>query len=226
MNTQNVILGLIAVLVVSGVGCQKQLQKATLPPIEVSTNLKGDQDDNIKGTIYCDIDDLKGTSCLFDHHKLNIDPLAVLVGYRNTYDPGTQPMPCWQWHDCIWRGYIKFEPKGFKDVVSATLRWNTATKGSAQTCAKQLFIANEPWDKDKYTISGEEIVTTGGLDKGEIQIGPIVRDWVTGKRPNHGLFFVGPNEKLESKTNKECRTQLSKFSLEITYSVSVIEWPK
>lgn len=120
MNTRNAILGLLAILVVSGAGCQKQLQKVTLSPIEVFTSNKGDNNNNA-GDLWCDIGYLKGTSCQFDHYKINSDPLAVLVGYHNSYDSGTPPLACWQWSDCTWRGYIKFNPK-IKDIVSATLR--------------------------------------------------------------------------------------------------------
>lgn len=227
-NYKRMFISVIAMLAIIIAGCGKQLQKTTLFPETLTT---GDGDDDYNDDIYCiDLVD-HGTchtvECYFNN---SVPDNTVLVGYDNSYWPGTQPLACWQWVDSRWRGYIKFiGPWPGKNIVAATLKWKITTKGNMQNCARKLFIANEPWDKKKYAISGEEIgvITIDGknvLDKGEINIGLIVSDWVTGKRPNHGLFFVGPNEKLEAKTNKQCTSELSNFSLEVLYVEP--EWPK
>jgi hypothetical protein len=208
----------VSIIIVSlTFGCGKKIVTVTLQPSDIATKAKGDHDSGdacLSGCLFT-----MGTAC-----TTNPGPGKALVGYSNSYDPGTQPCPCWEWADCAWRAYVKFDfsPLPSKEVVGANLKWKTRTniqEGGVATnegnCAKQIFIAKEPWSP--YAISGDPL--SGEYFQGNLEIGAIARDWVSGAIENHGLFFVGPNEKLQPKSHDECKTTLSDFMLDVRVAV-------
>jgi hypothetical protein len=154
------------------------------------------------------------------------------IGYHNVYDAGTSPCNCWKWQACSWREFIRFDFSSLqsKTVVESHLQFNThavQTKsgfnlGKSASCAIRLYVAATAWNK--YAIPGELIAafkpgpTSAGTNV-NLQIGGIVRQWVNGQRANRGLFFVGPSEKLASKSNDSCYVQLSDVSLVVTINV-------
>lgn len=152
---------------------------------------------------------------------------AVRVGFENVYNPGTKPCACWSSSDCIYRGYVKFDLGSLpsKKVVSAKLLWKATTSRKSTkvatnvpTCLHELFVAGAPWKK--FNIPGQQI---SGQDfyggSYSIQVGPTVRDWVSGKVVNNGWFFVGPNESLKGKDNDYCLGEASHLRLEVTTAV-------
>ena len=213
------------------ISCNGPLYKMTLYPSQVETKAKGDTDWNesvscgpIPTPVTCDIDDLKGAACLPEG---SVDPAKepVGVGYDHYYDPGTQPCPCWQWVNCVYRGFVRFDMSQLqkKGVASAVLKWNDnpEIKGSiapaqGDDCVKAVAIAETDWND--FSIPGEFL---GGNPSLATSTGPqvivtnTVIEWLNGQKENFGWFFVGENEKLGVKNNNDCKSNLSNLRLEL-----------
>jgi len=166
-----------------------------------------------------------GTSCEF---QLPPDDSTV-VGFSHSYDPGTEPCPCWEYANCVYRGYVRFDLSVLqgKGIGLAHLKWHSTTRKSygdtasnAGTCVAKVFIALEPWKYDTF-ITGEDLTTD--WPEGVADVSSIVRDWMSGARPNYGFFFVGPDENLNYKNNDECLTIMENLRLEVL--VSGRDWP-
>jgi len=217
---------ILAICVFIG-GCGKKLVTTTLFASKVATTNKhdGDSNDFACGTP-CGLGNVLGESCEpGDFLLIPGESNSALAGYDNFYDAGTQPCPCWAWGDCIWRAYAKFDLSSLpsKDVVGAHLTWKSKSKvhysGVATNetwCPLKIYIANEPWGK--YSINSDEFSTSSFGNVG-VEVGGIVRDWVNGKTPNNGIFFVGPDEQLKAKSNDKCYTQLYQIKLEVINAV-------
>ncbi len=211
----------ILLAVMLHVGCKpKKLETVKLTPIEFITKQDGADDD--AGPPCCQGLQGWGLSCATK--ALNPDPVSIWAGYHNYYEKGTQPCACWHWHDCVWRGYVRFDLSNLPgtDVVQARLLWTSTAKvnypGIATNetwCPTRLYVAEEPWGP--YKIKGEQIgsyITSPT----SVQVGAIVRDWVKGNRQNYGFFFVGQTEEMLQKSNQECWTQIYGLALEVTAS--------
>jgi len=227
MKTSIKFLSIILVFCVFTGGCGKKLVTTTLYATDILTTQKhnGDNNDLACGTP-CGLSNLLGESCDPDGFLLIPgESNSALVGYDNFYDAGTQPCPCWAWGDCAWRAYIKFDLTSLpsKDVVGAQLSWKSKSKvhytevATNETwCPLKIYVAGEPWGA--YSVAGDQFSTSSFGYLG-VEIGGIVRDWVNGKNPNYGIFFVGPDEQLKAKSNDKCYSQLYQIKLDVINAV-------
>jgi hypothetical protein len=218
---------IILVLCAFIAGCKK-LVTTSLYATDVLTTGKPASDSNDVACVVSACPKVGDTSCTISPDWILIpgQPYSALVGYHNYYNPGTKPCACWSWGDCAWRAYAKFDLSSLpsKDVVGAHLTWKSKSKvhytdvATNETwCTLKIYIANEPWGK--YSIAGDQFATAS-LGNVGVEIGGIVRDWVSGKQSNYGIFFVGPNEQLKAESNDICYTQLYDIKLDVTNSVS------
>lgn len=89
------------------------------------------------------------------------DPLAeILVGYANTFRPGADPFPCWDYTGHVFRGAVKFDTddQAFRDLVPLTTDITlevdvrpttlpTIRNGSpSNVCALRFQRATAPWE--------------------------------------------------------------------------------
>ena len=111
--------------------------------------------------------------------------------------------------------------------VSAILKWDPSTERSSGgtvsntgTCIAKMYRATEAWLPDSST-PGEALTWSfpgeSGTVPAEKDVSVIVRGWLTGSLPNHGFFFVGPNENVNEKNNNRCLTTLSNLRLEVSH---------
>jgi hypothetical protein len=230
MRTFILALAAIAMLVAS---CHKpaKLVKMTLIP---SVNIVKHNDANDSNTAACGvICPAYGTGCA-------VPPTVQTsqVGYSYNYDAGTQPCACWNWVDCAWRAYFKFDLNMLpsKKVVDAVLHFKVdkihMSEEGWQTnyaeCTVKLYVANEEDKYGQYTIAGDYWHTftlntgpSGGPGNVvDFDVEPTVAKWAVGQQPNHGMFLVGPNESLEEKVNKQCWVELSEISLKATVNMT------
>jgi hypothetical protein len=212
--------GLLLLLTVVGPACGKKVVVVQLTPSEVVT--KSDEDEDHEDVVCltpCGINLL--TTCRPEVYSA---PQTAFVGYSRGYDDGTPPCDCWAWRSCFSRAYVKFDLSSVPsaDIVTARLHWSPKTEKNAGgvasndgTCAKQIYVAKQPWGPVK--IAGES------LDLGAVGtfalVPEVVARWKKGETPNHGFFFVGPDESLPGKNGDDCLTELANLGLEVVAAV-------
>ena len=210
------VLGLVALIAVTGCDDVKPIQEMTIPASTLDTAAKGDDDAATSACFTpCGLATM-GTQCLYN------DPDELFVGYSSNYDAGTQPCPCWEWVACTWRGFVYFDLTSLtgKGIVGAELRFNESSNfqgGGLATneteCIASLNIANAPYNGWNTPMD----VMFSGPDTGD-NVSWLVRDWVDGTKPNHGLVFRGKNESLPGKQNVECQAVLTNLELFVLYT--------
>ena len=144
------------------------------------------------------------------------------VGYYRWYDPGTQPLPCWEWSSWVSRGLVQFDLSPLagksKQIARATLEYDatyewrshsgTVAQNYVDEIVSYIAIVNGPWGQ--FDIASQPIINvpeSSAVRPGRTEHFSFtiphgyVRDWVNGTRPNHGLLFVGWDESLPSKSN-------------------------
>jgi hypothetical protein len=144
-------------------------------------------------------------------------------------------------HNHIYRGAVKFNvnllnepPK--KTITNATLNYtiqsgaNVPSLGFIESCADQLLLASGAWKgmpevepgKAPSTIPGEFLThLPGGVigTKERIDVTSVVKDWVSGKKENHGFVFASNKEEEGLiENNNKCWTMLGDFTLKIEYT--------
>lgn len=230
--TKRYAIQFLLILTVLLMSCNGGLYKMTLYPSKVETKAKGGNDNNdtascgpIPTPVTCGIEHLHGTACL---PKGSVDPAKepVGVGFGHYYDPGTQPCPCWQWVNCVYRGFVKFDLSQLKNkgIASAVLTWDNKPEVKSDTtawpqgedCIKAVAIAETDWNA--FSIPGEYLggnpSSAGPLGQHETVTATVI-DWLNGTKENHGWFFVGENEKIGEKDNNDCKANLSNIRLEL-----------
>jgi hypothetical protein len=164
----------------------------------------------------------------------NSGNFPVAGGCRNeeTLGPSLKSTPgqsalfgYWNWElgqGTACRVFVKFDLASLagKSVVVANLHWGETTQraeggiaANFPPCEKTMFVANQAWTK--FNVPGDEV----GEVNGAIQVGAIVRDWVSGKRLNQGLFFVGQEQKILKENTDYCFSLMKNFTLEVTSAV-------
>jgi hypothetical protein len=233
---RTIIPALLAIgLLITASSCHKpaKLAKVTLVP---SVNI-------VK---HNDADDHNSSACLFGCPSYGTGcavPASIQtsqVGFRYKYNAGTEPCACWNWIDCAWRAYVKFDLSTLpsKQVVDAVLHFKAnkihqsqeavANPPNYASCPVKLYTANEEDKYGQYTIAGDYWNTftlstgfSGGVGNVvDFDVGPTVMKWANGQQPNHGLFLVGPNESMPEKVNQECWVELSEISLKVTVNTT------
>lgn len=144
-------------------------------------------------------------------------------------------------HNHIYRGAVLFNVNPLKEppaktITKATLQYTiqagakAPSAGFIESCAKKLLAASGDWQgmpevedsKIPDTIPGTFITTLpDGLlgSKMEVEVTPLVKDWVSGKKVNHGFVFAAETEaKGLIPNNDKCWTLLGDFNLKVDYT--------
>jgi hypothetical protein len=162
-------------------------------------------------------------------------PGSAKVGYSRSYDPGTEPFPCWSWGSYVDRGLVQFDLSPLagksRQIARARLEYDatwevrfgdeTVAQSWGDSFGGSIHLVNVPWGPF-YIASGPIINLPGGpvrpgyTSHFSLPISYImVRDWVEGVRPNYGLLFVGWDESFPSKSKDIQRAILSNLVLEV-----------
>ena len=169
----------------------------------------------------------------------------MIVGYDHYFNSGTQPTPCQEKLDHVYRGTVRFDLRGIISkapkfhVYVSSAKLNYRKKESLQKygggepmtgreCVATLLTASADWTKETKsdvlipgilykTLAGSVSDSICGLGGCSIEVGPMVNNWVTGKEDNNGFVIRGENEGLLEEDNAACRTSYDKFSLSVTY---------
>lgn len=82
-------------------------------------------------------------------------PPSLWVGYKRTYDAGTEPFPCWEWENGIYRAAFRFDLSKYagKKILSAILnirlgqgKYITGSTASNEgVWVKSLGLASTTW---------------------------------------------------------------------------------
>lgn len=154
--------------------------------------------------------------------------LPLAVGNGHHWDPGTDPLPCWEYGFDISRGALLFNLDAFKGkyVDKATLTYKLAYTeiGWTATCASQLLTASEDWTGK----GGRSYIPPGALfeylpmamtgDHFSVDVTKALRDWQT--YGNNFGFVIRSEDEDPGKHNGSCRSFLSDFKLEVQYFAS------
>lgn len=235
MRSKYICAGIVSLLLLI-VSCNGGLKTVTLYPVKTETKTKGKDDNNdfascgpIPTPVTCGIDHLHGTGCFPKGISSGPTHDPVAAGFGRYYDPGTQPCPCWQYVNCIYRGYVKFDVSNLKGmgIASAVLKWSnnpeiksdTIAWGKGEDCIKSIAIADTDWNA--YSVPGEFLQgnpSAPSLKDSKLVVTQTVLQWINGQRENHGWFFVGESESLGVKDNNDCKAVLSNMRLEVLAS--------
>lgn len=215
---------LLFLVMLGGTTCDPVTLKGTeISALELATVNTLSEDDNYD-KVYC--------GDLVPHGAFEgLEHGAVSVGYYRNHDPGTEPLPCWWWVASVDRGLVRFDLASLattaSQIVGATLEYDLDTTSPANNCPDDilasLWIVNEPWS-DKFSIDAE-FLTDSQPSPGCVtshhswDVSQVVRDWLSGTRPNYGFLFVGGNESLPSNSSGEHKTTLSNLTLKVLIAV-------
>ncbi len=235
MKSCNLLFTVLA-LTLLVISCNGGLKKVTLHPIKTETKAIPGNDKNdtcfVGGFIPipfpCPLSK-HGTGCgpTGISSGSNHDPVGV--GFTHFYDSGTNPCACWEYINCIFRGYVKFNVSSLKGmgIASAELKWSNSPKLQSHTiaweqgedCIKSIAIANTDWNE--YEIPGDFLQgnpAASPLSDSKIVVTHTVIEWINGQRENNGWFFVGEDEELGVRNNNDCKAILSNLRLEVLAS--------
>ncbi len=173
------------------------------------------------------------TAGLGEPFNLYLKGAPVQVGYDNHYDPGTDPFPCWESADDVFRGVVAFDlssplrtgiPSG-AFVYSAKLKYHNFTPQlvwrddgglmalDVESCARELRVATLSGDalseSDSYAILDD-----GGVDFNEDVTAP-VRDWLDTK--SQGAFIFAGRDESFPGNNNACVSRYGNFELDVNY---------
>ena len=157
---------------------------------------------------------------------------TVVAGYRHVYDKGTEPAPCPDGMNSVFRGAVWFDLSGIVSkapplhvfVKSAKLKF----KVDKDCAGSKLLVAQVDWLKGysgKAVIPGEDIAAIPACASGDcpaIDVTAWVNNWVKGPdhagEANHGFLFRGePEADIEWRDNNSCLSRYSDISLTVTF---------
>jgi hypothetical protein len=168
----------------------------------------------------------------------------VLVGYINSYDGGSGPLPCESNSKADFRGTIWFDlseifkgsPLPLFVADSATLKFkkllSVAYDGNrkpiTRVCEDQLFVSKGNPMKDvpegTHFPEGDFIkaISECPAEGCSIDVKDLVNNWIKGKIDRYGFVILGEDEnwldKLIPHDSSVCETRYSDFSLTVTYN--------
>ena len=153
------------------------------------------------------------------------------TGYTNSYHPPTWQTTDWEYWGYIYRGVVRFDLSQVKGQVSeakvSMICTGTDSTDGMPYCDGSVMVLdgpgngfNTPWhhlvdlpagggtiSSNLLKVSGPNIV---------INVTDLVKAWVNGSQPNHGLVFLGNNEEMDDESNDRCVSHF-KVSLSVTY---------
>ncbi len=170
-------------------------------------------------------------------HELDYVSGNLLVGYVNSWDPGTDPFPCYEKIDHAYRSAVKFDlaplagKKLWKAVLTFTTTKSWAAVGTPATCATEMMYGIGDWTGAKDLIPGDsyQVFPTGAhvnvsnpsvhivnSTTFSIDVTDAVRAWLDGSRPNWGFVFRGAREDY-AKDNDVCTSLYGNVALGVDY---------
>jgi len=151
------------------------------------------------------------------------------TGYTNYYN--RDDAFHWEYWGYIYRGVLKFDLSQIKGKVTEA-RLSMQCTGTDSTdgtpyCDGSVLVLDGPGDgfnnpchhyvdlpaqggnvaNNIIKVSGPNIV---------IVLTDLVKAWISGQQPNHGLSFLGNNETMDQESNDRCVSHF-KVSLSVTY---------
>ena len=146
------------------------------------------------------------------------EPGEMGVGLENYFDPGSGPFPCQEKHDLAYFGVVRFDVAGLKNVVTAKLnfswKWTSMTGPgtSANSAARRLWLVKgDPW-----WVVEPLLDLSPGDHVFSIEVSSVVRDWISGAKPNLGLSITGDTSFAES--NDVWISRYTDFQLDVLYN--------
>jgi hypothetical protein len=154
----------------------------------------------------------------------------VLVGFDDFFQPGSDPFPCNNVRDAIFRAGVQFDVSQFDSVVSANFLFDTDSsvdRSNGETTGQsppksvattlglgtQAFSPPFPDDDEASLPAGPNI---------DVGVSGQVRDWITKTHPNFGFVIWGPRPPIGSGTPPEDNDAqvsfYSNFKLRVTYN--------
>ncbi|HKQ50675.1 MAG TPA: hypothetical protein VJZ71_21575 [Phycisphaerae bacterium] len=157
------------------------------------------------------------------------------VGYARNYDAGSGLFDCSWWWAEVYRGVIQFDVASLgapaDRITGATLEFDLSTIYDdpifADNCPNDLlssiWIVNEPW-APKLTLAADFM--TGNTSKPNcivnhhsVDASQVVRDWISGARPNFGFMFIGWDESTPANDEVTYVTTVTNVKLKVLYTV-------
>jgi hypothetical protein len=154
----------------------------------------------------------------------------VLVGFDDFFKPGSDPFPCNDVRDTIFRAGVQFDVSRFDSIVGANFLFDTDSsidRSGGETTGQnppksvattiglgtQAFSAAFPDDDEASLPAGPNI---------DVGMSSQVREWITKAHSNHGFVIWGPRPPIGPGTPPEDNdAQLSfysNFRLRIVYN--------
>jgi len=180
------------------------------------------------------------------------DASEVLVGYVNSYDGGSGPLPCESNSKVDYRGTIWFDlgeifktsPTSliadkailkFKKADGSVAVYDGNRKPITRVCEDRLFVSNgdpmKGFPEGTHVPEGEFIAA---IDKCpaegcSIDVTKVVNKWIAGEIERYGFVIVGEDEnwldKLIPHDSSVCETRYTDFSLTVTYQPLLLAIP-
>jgi hypothetical protein len=176
--------------------------------------------------------DKSGFPCVGDTPELEVIQAPqgrsggiMYVGFRNRSESKDWGVwTCWWWKSNQYRGFAKFDlaPLQGHEVVLASLRYKVfgvtdtnAPQVFPNSCALSLWAATAP----QVTIDTPGDLVLDGLPEEtsfphSVDVTNVVRDWMAGRRPNHGFFIDGQRDPPRDNNNY-CESMLGVFALAV-----------
>jgi hypothetical protein len=180
-----------------------------------------------------------------DHHDCDYPPYILVevvaegsaqAGYERDYDPGTGLFACSWWWAMVYRGLLRFDVASLgapaDRITGATLEFDLSTTvddSSYGACPDDLlgsiWIVNEQWSP-KLDLAADFLIDNTPLpncidNHHSVELSQVVRDWISGARPNFGLLFVGIDESYLANDQIKYVTTLTNVNLKVLVAVPV-----
>lgn len=130
----------------------------------------------------------------------------VLLGYDGFDDRGTEPLPCWEYALHNFSGAVLFDVsavprEGANHLLVATMtaRRRATPQANNADCERSfrgIERATEEWDPGyatgRFASLRNPIFCRAGDDPDTLRcnLNNIVRQWIVGERPNHGVVLL------------------------------------
>lgn len=220
----------IAAFVLMGLNCdQTMINTVELSPLKLATVTKGGENNNT--------DEPQCPAVLPVGIVEGLAEGSAKVGYKRDYDPGTQPFNCWWWWADVHRGLIQFDVASLNApadrITGATLEFDLTTKyvdpAFANNCPNDIlssiWIVNESWS-NKFNLAADFMIDNTSKpscipNHHSVEVSQVVRDWISGARPNYGFLFIGSDEGTPANDEIEYATTPTNVKLKVLVAVPV-----
>jgi hypothetical protein len=203
------------------------IESMTLQPSNTYTSYHYYEADN-DGPPYCGLH-TNGTG------PEQTSPGEILAGYFRYWDPGTQPFPCWEQLDQVYRGAVKFdftpwfhdliEPSKF--LITAKLRFDVsfedASTGWPTGCPSPVDILQAGTDWTSGTpdlVPGDQLYNLSITDQhtNELDVSMPVRRWLAyNDAGDNGFVFADLADESYPQQNVTCLAHVHNLSLVLQY---------